>query len=231
MPQSRGEMTMPEPAERRRFPRFQIQVPFLYTAHVPIPAVWEAGWTRSLGESGATVELSDRLRPRTAVQLRLRAEQGVVEVEAGVIWSGERVSEGGLVHGLSFTHIGRDDAQVLRKIFRPLPVMRRGGVRLPLDVPITCRPKNLAGTPLQGRTEDVTRGGLMLRLPRLVPPGTPLEVTLHAAKEPLTVDGVVVWVEPPEIWKPGESIGHGFQFTAPGWNSLAYLGLLAVKSS
>lgn len=223
---------MPAPLGRRRFPRFEIQVPFLYTAGAPIHTAMGAGWTRSLSEGGATGELSERLRPRTSVQLRFRVEHGIVKAEAKVIWSRGRILEGGgLVHGLSFTQIAPDHLLVLRKIFPSLSIMRHAGVRLPLEVPITCHSKNPAGPPLQGRTGNVNRGGLFLRLPRLLPPGTPLQVTLHAAKEPLTVEGVVIWVEPLEIWKPGESIGHGFQFNAPSWSTLAYLGLLLVEPS
>jgi Tfp pilus assembly protein PilZ len=77
----------------------------------------------------------------------------------------------------------------------------------------------------------VNRGGLFLRLPRLLLPGTPLEVTLHVPKKPLMVGGTVVWVEPPELWRPGESIGHGFQFHAPSWSTLACLSLLLVEPS
>jgi hypothetical protein len=64
-----------------------------------------------------------------------------------------------------------------------------------------------------------------------LPPDTTLEVTLHASRDPLTVDGSVVWVEPPEIWKPGESIGHGLRFTALDWSTLLSLGLLLVEVS
>jgi hypothetical protein len=222
---------MPEPLARRRFPRFEVHVPFVYSARVPASAVTGAGWTRSLSEGGATVELSQRLRPPTAVQLRLRAEEGIVEADAEVIWSAGRVPAGGLVHGLSFTRIAPGHVKVLRKVFRPLSIMRHAGVRLPLDVPITCQPKNPGGPQILGRTGNVNRGGLFLRLPRLLPPGTALEVTLHTPKEPLTVEGAIVWVEPPEIWKPGESIGHGFRFHAPGWSALASLCLLLVGPS
>ncbi len=223
---------MPEVLARRRFPRFEIHVPFLYTALAHASATRGAGWTRSLSEGGATVELSERLRPLTTLRLRLKATQGILEAEAQVVWNGGRVPEGGgQVHGLAFTKIAPDQVQALRETLRPLTVMRHAGVRLPLDVPIICHPKNPAGSPLQGRTGNVNRGGLFLRLPRLLPPGTAVEVTLHAPMERLTVDGAVVWVEPPEIWKPGESIGHGVRFTALDWPALLSLGLLLVESS
>jgi len=191
-----------------------------------------AGWTRSLSEGGATVELSERLRPRTPLRLRLKSDQGIVEAEAQVVWSGGRLPEGGgVVHGLAFTQIAPDHVLALREMFHPVSSVRHAGVRLSLDVPITCHPKSPAGPPLQGRTGNVNRGGLFLRLPRLLPTGTVLEITLHVPKDPLTVDGAVVWVEPPEIWKPGESIGHGVRFTALDWSTLLSLGLLLVEPS
>jgi hypothetical protein len=224
--------SMPKTLGRRRFPRFEIHIPFLYTGSAPISTSTGVGWTRSLSQGGATVELSERLRPRTPIQLRLRAPQAIAEAEAEVIWSGGPAREGGgLVHGLLFTRIAPDHMQVLREACRPLVIMRHAGVRLPLEIPVTCRSKNLEGSQLQGRTGNVNRGGLFLRLPRLLPPGTPLEVTLHTPEDPLTVDGGVVWVEPPEIWSPGESIGHGFQFHAPNWSTLASLALLLLELS
>ena len=178
------------------------------------------------------MELSGRLRPGTPLRLLLKAGQAPIEVEALVVWTGGRIPEGGgLVHGLAFTQISPDQVLVLRELLRRPSIIRNAGVRIPLDAPVTCHPRNPDGPPLQGRTGNVSRGGLFLRLPQLLPPDTTLEVTLHASREPLTLDGSVVWVEPPEIWNPGESIGHGLRFTALDWSTLLSLGLLLVEVS
>ncbi len=66
----------------------------------------------------------------------------------------------------------------------------------------------------------------MLHLPRVLPPGTPLEVTLHTAEEQLIVQGTVVWVESPERRNPGGSIRHGLRFTALDQSFCQTLGLL-----
>jgi hypothetical protein len=58
-----------------------------------------------------------------------------------------------------------------------------------------------------------------------------MEITLRASKEPLTLDASVVWVEPPEIWNPGESIGHGLRLTGLDWPTLFSLALLLVELS
>jgi hypothetical protein len=124
---------MSEEVARRRFPRFVIHIPFLYTPDTPLSASIGAGWTRALSEGGATVELSERLRPLTPLRLRLKTDQGTIEAEAKVVWSGGRVTEGGgVVHGLAFTWMAPDQFQTLRDMFRPLPIMRHAGVRLPL---------------------------------------------------------------------------------------------------
>lgn len=223
---------MPEGQSRRRLPRFAVHLPFLYTAQGPATTTVGAGWTRSLSEGGATVDLSERLRPQTQLRLRLQTDRGAIETDAEVVWNGGRAPEtGGVIHGLTFTQIAPDQFQTLRSMFRPLSMMRCAGVRLPLDLPVTCHPKNPPGPPIQGRTANMNRGGLLLRLPRLLAPGTILEVSLHTPKEPLTVDGAVVWVEPHEIWTPGESIGHGFRFTALDSFTLLSLGLLLVEAA
>jgi hypothetical protein len=66
----------------------------------------------------------------------------------------------------------------------------------------------------------------MFRLPKALPPGTPLEVTLHTVEEQLTVQGTIVWVEPPERRNPGGSIRHGLRFTALDQSFCQALGLL-----
>ena len=221
---------MPTPSEQRRFPRYPIQLPLLHMAIAPAHSIMGAGWTRSLSEGGATVELAERLRPQTALRVRLQTDRGAIEAEARVAWIGGRApAGGGILHGVAFTQIAPESLRALRDLILPLAMRRHAGIRLPLDLAVTCKPTHPPGAPLSGRTGNVNRGGLFLRVPRLLPPGTRLEVTLHTAKAPLTVEGTVVWVEPPEIWKPGESIGHGFQFAAPSWSTMLSLGLLLAE--
>lgn len=221
---------MPEPSERRQFHRYPIHVPFLHKSENPGSTSTGVGWTRDLSEGGACVELDRRLSAPTPLQVRLQTDRGAVEAEARVAWIGGRAPEGGgVLHGLAFSRIAPEHFKTLCDVLLPLALRRHTGIRLPLDLAVTCQPTNPPGPPLHGRTGNVNRGGLLLRLPRLLPPGTSLEVTLHTAKAPLTVEGMVVWVEPPEIWKPGESIGHGFQFTAPSWSTMLSLGLLLTE--
>ena len=218
---------MPDGFVQRRFPRYPIQLPFVYTVSAGGSPTGGAGWTRTLSEGGASLEVGERLRPQTPLGLRLLTDRGTVELEARVIWLGKPAPPGsGLIHGVAFTQIALADLQTLRELFRPLVLTRQSGLRLALDLPVTCQTADPAVPPLQGRTQNVSRGGLRLRLPQLFAPGTPLVVTLHTPGGPLTVEGAIAWVEPPEMWTPGESIGHGFQFAAADWITVRALALL-----
>ncbi|MBI4573249.1 MAG: PilZ domain-containing protein, partial [candidate division NC10 bacterium] len=218
---------MPDGTTERRFPRYPIQLPFVYTVRAGGSPTGGAGWTRTLSEGGASVETAERLRPQTPLGLRLLTDRGTVELEARVIWLGKPAPPGGgLIHGVAFTQIALADVQTLRELFRPLVLTRQSGLRLALDLPVTCQMADPAAPPLQGRTQNGSRGGLRLRLPQLLVPGTPLVVTLHAPGGPLMVEGAIAWVEPPEMWTPGESIGHGFRLAASDWTTVCALALL-----
>jgi hypothetical protein len=104
------------------------------------------------------------------------------------------------------------------------------GVRWPLELSVTCQGKDGKGTPLAGQTGNISRSGLLLTLSQELPPGTVLELTLHTASGPASVDGAVVWVEPPEKRKSSESVRHGVRFTSSTWAlSLALRLLLAER--
>ncbi len=179
----RGSMV--EEAGRRRYPRYIVHVPFFYAPDVPWPAVLGAGWTRSLSEGGATVEVATRLRPGTPLRLLINAVRAPIEVEARTVWSGGRSADvGGVVHGLTFDPMTPAQVQIVREMFHPPAFKRHSGIRIPLNVPVLCQPTHASGPPLHGRTENVSRSGFFLRLPDLVPPATALRVSLFAATTP-----------------------------------------------
>jgi hypothetical protein len=130
---------------------------------------------------------------------------------------------------MAFTQVAPEQLEPLRDLFLSEGPARHAGVRWPLDVSVTCRPQDEAGLSVHGRTGDVGRGGLLLRLPETLPPGTRLEVTLHTPDEPVTVCGEVVWVEAAERRIPGDLIGHGLRFTSLGPSISKALGLLLAE--
>lgn len=218
-------------AVQRKCPRYPIQLPLLYRPKLPtLMNNVGAGWTRDLSESGACIELAERLQPKGLLTLRLRTDRGPIQAEAQVVWVGEPAPLcGGIPHGLTFTLVAPDQSQSLRELLLPLSMAPHAGVRLPVDLPIKCQPKNPPGVALQGRTGDMSRGGLLLLLPEALSPRTALEATLHTATGPLSVAGVIVWTEPPERRRYGRSIKHGMQFTSLDWSISLYLGLLLAE--
>jgi hypothetical protein len=222
---------MLEVAPQRKFPRYPIQLPLLYKPALPdLNGKIGAGWTRNLSERGACIELAERLPSEAIVNLRLRTDRGPIQTNAQVVWTGERTPpSGGIPHGMSFTLISPVQSQALRDLLLPLSLAPHAGVRMPVDLPVRCLPTNPPGATLQGRTGDMSRGGLLLLLPDALAPGTTLEATLHTATGPLSVAGVIVWVEPPERRTFGRSIRHGMQFTSLDWSISLYLGLLLAE--
>jgi hypothetical protein len=176
------------------------------------------GWTRNLSQGGACLELAERLLPGTPLQVIFQTAHGHIQAEAQVVWARESAPPAGSVfHGIVFTEIPSGQEQAFRDLLRTSAAhVRHAGIRLASDIAITCQRKGEAGPPLQGWTEDISRSGLLLRLPQAIPAGTLLELTLHIAGERVLAEGTVVWVEPPQARKPGEAIRHGFRFTALG---------------
>ncbi len=182
----------------------------------------------SPGRAGG--EVPEPVEPQVSLQVRLQPDEGGVEVMGRVIWGEELPpEEGGICHGVAFTHLVPEQREALREVLRSLTPERRARHRLPLDLPVTCWPEGTSREPLCGRTGDLSRGGLLLRLPRVVAPGTALEVSLHAPTGPLQVRGMIVWAEPPGGHTPNDPIRHGFRFTAVDWPTSLVLGRLAVE--
>ncbi len=192
--------------------RFPIALPLQYTVRIPARHGSEVGWTRNLSESGACLLLPERLPIKISIQLLLQTDGGPIKAEARVIWAGKPGFD--LVrHGVAFTRIAPDQRRALRDLLRWSGSVRPAGLRLSVEVPITCRRRGQAQPPIPGWTVDLSRGGLSLRLPQALTPGTELIITLPAPTGPLTLAGTVVWVEASRRSPRKETVRHGFQFT------------------
>jgi hypothetical protein len=215
----------------QRPPRYPMRLPFLHKPQAPAPVRVGVGWTRDLSEGGACVELAEALRPQMPLCIRLQTDQGPIEAEAQVIWTGEfRPGRGGVLHGIAFTHLAPTQLQALAGLLLFKGDMREAGARMPVDLPVTCLPRGPAAT-IRGRTGNVSRGGLMLRLSRSLPPRTELEVILHMSSGPVKAEGVIAWAGSPEGREPGAPIPHGLRFTSLNWSSSLALGLLLTVPS
>ncbi len=219
-------------SERRHYRRYPIQLPLLHATKAPAEVGSGVGWTRHLSEGGADVELPVRLSAGVPLRVRLRTDRGLIEAETVVVWTQERlVPGGGIPHGAAFTHIALDQLKALRGLLVSAGLFRPAGVRLPFELAVTCRRKGQSGPPFPARTRDISRGGALLRLPQVEPPGTALELTLHTRGESLTAEGTIIWAAPPEGRTPSEPILHGLRFTPLGWTSLLALASVLVERS
>lgn len=196
----------------QRSTRYTIVVPLLYTARTSVRQRDEVGWTRNLSENGACLLLPERLPLKLSLHLRLQTDGAPFGAEGQVVWAGKPGFD--LVrHGIDFTRISPDNRLALRDLLRSNGHVRPAGVRLAVALLATCRCRGQARPPIQGWIADISRGGLSLRLPQALPPGTDVVVTLRSPAGPLTLVGTVVWVESSRRRTSKESIRHGLQFT------------------
>lgn len=227
----KSRATMTQQRARAQSSRYPIQLPLLYWRKSGARTRVGAGWTRELGEGGFTAELADRFEVQTLLRVRIQTDQGPIETEAKIVWIGASTPAGAEnYYGLTFTYIAPDHLQALRDLILPLSMVSHAGMRLAMSLPVTCRPKTAGGPPLKGHTGEMSRGGMLLRLPRAIDPGTVLDLTLHSNNGPLALEGTVVWNQASEDHAPADTIDHGVRFTSSTWSvSLALGFLLAGK--
>jgi c-di-GMP-binding flagellar brake protein YcgR len=223
---------MAEFAVQRRYPRFPIKLPVLYKVLAPKPSKPGVGWTRDLSEGGICLEVPERLGPSMLLSVLLRSDLGGLELTAKVVWVGGPASaQGGIAHGLSFERVGPNQQEAIRRLLMQHKVqLRQEGVRVPLEISIKCQVKGGGGSMLEGRTGDISRGGMLLHLPVPLSPPTGLRVSIPTARGTVEAEGEIAWVEPPEGRAPGQPIRHGFRFTEISWPNQLTLGLLLAEA-
>jgi hypothetical protein len=224
------DMRTDDRPERRHGRRYPIQLPLALTPRAFRAERGGIGWTHDLSEQGACVELAERLQSPMPFLLCVQTDSGVIDVEASMAWCCQSPqSEGGILHGVIFTRSDPDLQRDLQGLFLSKGLIRPTKVRLPFEVTVTCHGQERTGMPLRGRTRDISRGGLLIRLGQVVPPGTALELTLHTPAWPVTVGARVVWVAPPEGRTPGGPIRHGMRFTSLGWTAALALARFLLE--
>lgn len=215
---------------QRRHPRYLVHLPFLYRVNAPGSSGLEMGWTFDLSERGACVELAQRFPPPLTLHLILQTDRASIEVDAEVVWAGTPALPGGILHGVIFKWTAPEHLQALRDLLPSIGPAGTTGVRLHLDLPISCHLNGHGGPLLEGRTGDISREGLLIFLPRVIAQDTELEITVHTPVEPLIMPGKIVWVRSPEQATPGELIAHGFCFTSLRWCTPLILATLLGKA-
>jgi hypothetical protein len=126
---------------RPRSPRYRVTLPVDYHALAQEGRVFRigAGQTRDLSETGACLELPDRLSLGTALSLVLHMESDRLTVQATVVWvERTRLPAGGTLHGVIFSQITPEQRQGLQALLRRNRAVRsRAAVEPP--VPIQTR--------------------------------------------------------------------------------------------
>jgi c-di-GMP-binding flagellar brake protein YcgR len=87
---------------------------------------------------------------------------------------------------------------------------RPGHIRVPVRVPATAETTTSRPERERGETEDLSRGGLLLWLPKGLVPGAPVRVTIGLRqRSALTIEGTVVRVAPHRTLT-GQAVGIRF---------------------
>lgn len=221
---------MPDSSAQRRHPRHPLILSILFKSKEPAPVKVGVGWTRNVSDGGACLELAERFPLATPLSVILQTDQGSLGVEGKVAWvGGPTAGEGGVLHGVAFQEVTHEQLGALWKLVARKGQARQAAVRVPAKLAVLCRPKREAAPPLQGETGDISREGLLVYLPQVLPSMTPVEIILPTRRDPLTVEARVVWVESPEARLPGQPVRHGLRFTNLSWAHELTLGLLLAE--
>ncbi len=210
--------------------RYRIHLPVVHRGTVPPSTPIGVGWTRDLSEKGLCVELGQRLRPKQSVRIRLQTDAGPIDIAGTVAWSGGTpTAQGGIPHGVEFADVAADQLLALKALLLRQGDARQTGIRLPLEVAVTCCPHEGRGRSLEGTTGDISQGGMLLVLQERLEPGTALTLMLRTQGGPLTAEGTVIWAEPCKPQGEPAAIRHGIRFTALGWSTSLSLGLVLAE--
>ena len=221
---------MPQGEEHRKLVRHAAQLPLVYRLPGGRGHHAEAGWTHDLSAGGLGVELPERLPKDARFTLRLGTALGPVRAEGQVIWAGlPTTPTGGTPHGISLTELPPSHQALLQELLHAFALAPHAASRLPLELPVHCQGTPPAGPTLPGRTLNVGRGGLAVQLPTVLAVGTEVALTFPAARQPLTVEAVIAWVQAENRRLPTGPITHGLQFTGLDWALARPLGALLME--
>ncbi len=207
---------MPKRSTLRRVPRYPLVFPVSYQREGSAAGPMRPGHTCNLSVAGACLVLGERLPPTTRINLSVQTDQERLTLTASVVWVESFAAPGeGLWHGVMLTPNTLDQQHSLQRVIR-----RHARVwsptRVQLTLPARCLSSIAADCPLTGWTADLSRNGLALDLPRRLPIGTSIFVTLAAPRGEVTAAATVVWAEPSDPGPTDRCLRHGLQFLNPG---------------
>lgn len=211
---------------RERPPRFVVALPANVTVvdhAVPGTRRVLTAVTANVSDGGMALDLPEALPPWTPVEIQVEMGQGVVGLEAVVLWHEDpslRRGGSGIRHGLVVSEVPPGARQGWDELLRGLGHVRpstRHRTRFPLDARAVCEVQGRKGAPLEGRTENISRGGLGLLLPERLPAGTGMEVEVPTRGELLRMAGLVIWSSPLPTGTGRPTFRHGVEREAGDW--------------
>lgn len=190
--------------ENRRHPRFLFRMPVLCES----PRVRDyrtLGITQNVSQSGLLVEAVLPLPQGTGTGLRLLSGDLVCQAEAGVIWMVEG-SPGRM--GLRFTKMTEASTMAWERLLATQVAQNpRTSMRIAIDVEVTCLiPPD---TRIRGRAENLSDGGMMIRLPQAIPLQTHLRLKIPGVPGLQAMEAGVVWSRTNSA---GTQVVHGLRF-------------------
>ena len=210
---------VPAPAFRARDPRFPLTVPVQITVQgaSEAPALRRLeGLTANVSEGGVALDLPDRVEPWTPLSLRVEAEDGPVMLEVLVVWAAEPAAPGRSVrHGCIIVAMDPERRETWRRLLRGFGYQRpytRRHPRYPLVAPVRCSIE-AAPAALEGEAENVSEGGLLIRLPLALTVGALVRAALRLGGTVVERSSRVMWV----LGATGDDgrriYRHGLEFT------------------
>lgn len=192
--------------DTRQHPRFPLRLPVLCESP-EIPDYRTVGFTYDVSRGGLLLEVLDLLSPGNPASLLLPTCKQNARAEAVVIWTAEG-APGRM--GLRFTNWAIPGFPAWERLLAlqagPTP---RTSVRTPVALEVTCR--ILPDTILPGQARNLSDGGLMIALPRPLPPQTrlTLEVPRSSTLSPVEAEMEVLWTG---AARADRSVLHGLGF-------------------
>lgn len=174
--------------ENRHVPRFPFRMPVLYES----PRIRDyrtLGITKNVSQSGLLVEAVLPLPQGTWTGLRLLWGDFVARAEAVVVWTVEG-SPGRM--GLRFTRMEEASSIAWEQLLATQVAHKpRTSVRVAVDLEVTCIIS--ADTRLRGRAENLSDGGMMVRLSQVIPLQTHVRLKIPGMPSLQPIEAGVVW--------------------------------------
>ncbi|MFQ5532761.1 MAG: PilZ domain-containing protein [Candidatus Methylomirabilales bacterium] len=190
----------------RQHPRFPVRMPVLCEGPT-VPGYNAVGLTHNVSQGGLMLETVKPLAPGTATNLRLLVGDGIARAEAAVVW---KTDSPPCQMGLRFTMMEGADRLAWEKLLAsqagPTP---RGSVRISMSLEVTCRVD--PDTCLAGRVENLSDSGMMIVLPRTMPPQTRVSVIVPSWLILPPVEAEVMWNR---SGSGRDDVLHGVRFLA-----------------